>query len=51
MDLLDQAVSEITETADELGISRGSVKSTTRQALERLRRVAPHLAELVEDPA
>ena len=39
------------QVADELGISRGSVKSTARQALERLRRVAPHLAELVEDPA
>ena len=39
------------QVADELGISRGSVKSTTRQAIERLRRLAPHLAELVEDPA
>lgn len=39
------------QVADELGISRGSVKSTTRRAFERLRRVAPHLAELAEDPA
>lgn len=39
------------QVADVLGISRGSVKSTTRQAFDRLRRVAPHLAELVEDPA
>lgn len=44
-DLTEQQVAGV------LGISRGSVKSTTRQAIERLRRLAPHLAELVEDPA
>ncbi|MBF4163223.1 SigE family RNA polymerase sigma factor [Nocardioides sp. CBS4Y-1] len=37
------------QTADALGISRGTVKSTTRQALDRLRVLAPHLAELVEE--
>lgn len=39
------------QAADELGVTRGTVKSTTRQALDRLRRTAPHLAELVEDPS
>ncbi len=39
------------QTGDVLGVSRGTVKSTTRQALDRLRRTAPHLAELVEEPS
>jgi RNA polymerase sigma-70 factor (sigma-E family) len=39
------------QTAALLGISVGTVKSTTRQALARLRTLAPHLAELVGDPA
>ena len=39
------------QTADELGVTRGTVKSSTRQALDRLRRTAPHLAELVEEPS
>lgn len=39
------------QTAEVLSITRGTVKSTTRQALDRLRRTAPHLAELVEDPS
>lgn len=39
------------QVAEELGVTRGTVKSTTRQALDRLRRSAPHLAELVEDPS
>ena len=34
-----------------IGIGAGSVKSMTRQALARLRALAPELAELVEDPA
>ena len=37
------------QTGDVLGVTRGTVKSTTRQALDRLRRTAPHLAELVEE--
>ncbi|WP_110180606.1 SigE family RNA polymerase sigma factor [Nocardioides solisilvae] len=35
------------QTAAALGISAGTVKSTTRQALARLRALAPELAELV----
>ena len=35
------------ETARALGIAQGTVKSSTRQALARLRRLAPELAELV----
>ncbi len=36
------------ETARQLGIGAGTVKSITRQALARLRSLAPHLAELLE---
>ena len=36
------------QTAELLGIGAGTVKSTTRQALARLRTVAPHLGELLE---
>lgn len=36
------------QTAQVLGIGLGTVKSTTRQALHRLRSVAPHLSELME---
>ena len=39
------------QTAQALGIGAGTVKSITRQALGRLRTLAPELAELVEDPA
>jgi RNA polymerase sigma-70 factor (sigma-E family) len=39
------------QTAAALGIGVGTVKSTTRQALGRLRTLAPHLAELVGEPA
>ncbi len=41
------------QTAAELGISVGAVKSMTRQALGRLRTLAPELAELIgsSDPA
>ena len=35
------------ETARALGVSLGTVKSTTRQALGRLRVLAPELAELI----
>lgn len=35
------------QTAAALGISAGTVKSTTRQALGRLRALAPDLAELI----
>ncbi|WP_322920835.1 SigE family RNA polymerase sigma factor [Nocardioides renjunii] len=35
------------ETARALGITAGTVKSTTRQALSRLRTLAPELAELI----
>jgi DNA-directed RNA polymerase specialized sigma24 family protein len=35
------------ETARVLGIGAGTVKSNTRQALARLRTLAPELAELV----
>lgn len=36
------------QTAHALGISAGTVKSTTGEALARLRAVAPHLEELLE---
>ena len=36
-----------TETARTLGLSTSTVKSTTRQALARLRTLAPELAELI----
>lgn len=36
------------QTAAALGITAGTVKSTTRAALARLRTVAPHLEELLE---
>lgn len=36
------------QTACVLGISAGTVKTSTRQALARLRQVAPHLGELIE---
>ena len=36
------------QTAHALGIAAGTVKSTTREALARLRAVAPHLEELLE---
>jgi len=39
------------QTASELGIGTGTVKSTCRQALARLRALAPDLAEHVGDPA
>ncbi len=39
------------QAAHVLGIGAGTVKSITRQALARLRTLAPELAELVEDPA
>jgi len=39
------------QTAAVLGIGVGTVKSTTRQALGRLRTLAPHLAELVGETA
>ena len=35
------------QTAAALGISAGTVKSTTRQSLGRLRALAPDLAELI----
>ena len=35
------------ETARVLGIAAGTVKSTHRQALDKLRAVAPHLGELI----
>ena len=35
------------DTARVLGIALGTVKSTHRQALDRLRAVAPHLGELI----
>ncbi len=35
------------QTAEALGVSPGTVKSNTRQALARLRDRAPHLAELI----
>ena len=35
------------QTAQQLGIGLGTVKSTTRQALARLRTLAPELAELI----
>jgi RNA polymerase sigma-70 factor (sigma-E family) len=37
------------QTADALGITAGTVKSTTRQAFARLRTLAPELAELIGD--
>ena len=39
------------QTAAALGIGPGTVKSITRQALARLRTLAPELAELIGDPA
>jgi RNA polymerase sigma-70 factor (sigma-E family) len=39
------------QTAAVLGIGSGTVKSITRQALGRLRALAPDLAELIGDPA
>jgi RNA polymerase sigma-70 factor (sigma-E family) len=39
------------QTAAVLGIGVGTVKSMTRQALGRLRTLAPHLAELVGETA
>ncbi len=39
------------QAADVLGIGAGTVKSITRQALGRLRTLAPELAELIGDPA
>ncbi|WP_183094209.1 SigE family RNA polymerase sigma factor [Nocardioides stalactiti] len=36
------------QTGAALGIGPGTVKSTTREALARLRTLAPHLAELLE---
>lgn len=39
------------QTADVLGIGAGTVKSITRQALGRLRALAPELSELMGDPA
>jgi RNA polymerase sigma-70 factor (sigma-E family) len=35
------------QTAEQLGIGVGTVKSTTRQALTRLRALSPELAELI----
>lgn len=35
------------QAAAELGVSVGTVKSTTREALARLRKLAPELAELI----
>jgi RNA polymerase sigma-70 factor (sigma-E family) len=40
-----------TQTAATLGISVGTVKSTTRQALARLRERRPDLADLIGSPA
>jgi RNA polymerase sigma-70 factor (sigma-E family) len=39
------------QTADQLGIGIGTVKSTTRQALGRLRTLAPELADLIGSDA
>ena len=39
------------QTADALGIGAGTVKSIARQALGRLRVLAPELSELMGDPA
>lgn len=39
------------ETGRTLGIGAGTVKSTTRQALGRLRTLAPELAELIGEPS
>lgn len=39
------------ETARALGIGAGTVKSTTREALARLRSLAPHLEDLLEGAA
>jgi RNA polymerase sigma-70 factor (sigma-E family) len=39
------------QTAEAMGVGVGTVKSMHRQALDRLRSRAPHLAELVESPA
>lgn len=37
------------QTAATLGVSVGTVKSTTRQAFDRLRRLAPELGQLMEE--
>lgn len=37
------------QTADMLGLHVGTVKSTGRKALDRLRTLAPHLEELIND--
>ncbi|WP_246142481.1 SigE family RNA polymerase sigma factor [Nocardioides rubriscoriae] len=39
------------ETGRALGIGTGTVKSTTRQALGRLRTLVPELAELIGEPS
>jgi RNA polymerase sigma-70 factor (sigma-E family) len=39
------------QTGHALGISAGTVKSTTRQALARLRTLSPDLAELIGEPS
>lgn len=38
------------QAAEVLGIGVGTVKSNTRHALQRLRRLAPHLSEHLADP-
>ena len=41
----------VTEAADILGVTAGTVKSQTAYALERLRILAPHLVELTTEEA